>query len=513
MDADLSQNTPNSAFVRAKTFAGALWMVSWRMLTRLIGLGSTLVLARILVRADFGLLGMATAFSASVDALSTLGPQEALVRRRTESKELYDTAFTLQLGRAFFTAADLLISSPFVAAWFKEPRLIPVLAVLAGASCISGFENIGVVEFRRELRFDIQFKLLLWPRLIQVAVTVTLAILLQSYWALLWGILATRVAKTFLTYTFHPHRPKIQIFGWQELAGFSFWTWATAVASIIWDRSDPFILGPRFGATNLGLYLMSADTALLPITEIVAPASDALLTGFAVAQKGGKSSVHLGPKVAVTMMLMLLPIIITISSAAGDIVEVLLGSRWQAARPLVAVIAWTCLMSPFSYACSTVLVANNYVRHNFAGNLIVSVVKLIVLIAVTKLMLDLITVAAAVAACVALESGVFIVLLKHASGISLRNIWPGMIRVLFAGLVTLAVLWMTKLGWQPGLSLPLPAFFHGMLIGLIATACYGLSLYLLWKIAGSPDGPERWMAELALPKLQQIMKWPRQRPD
>jgi lipopolysaccharide exporter len=506
MDTDVTHSPANSAFIRAKTFAGALWLVSWRMLARVIGLGSTLVLARVLVPADFGLLGMATAFSGSVDALSTLGLQEALVRRRSEDKEIYDTAFTLQLVRSLLTGAILLLGAPLVAAWFKEPRLIPVLTVLAGASLISGFENIGIIEYRRDLRFDVQFKLLLWPRLIQVAVTILLAVTLRSYWALLWGIIATKVTKTLLTYTFHPHRPKFQISGWRELAGFSFWTWATGLASLLWDRSDPFVLGPRFGAANLGLYLMSVDTALLPITEIVVPAADALSTGFAVAQKDGQSSIHLGPKVAATMVLMLLPIIITISSASGDIVEVLLGQKWEAARPLVSILAWICLMSPFSYCCSTVLVANGFVRHDFIGNLAVSVIKLIVLLVVVNLSLSLIAVSAAVSVCVGVESTLFIILLKHASGISLRNIWPGMARIFSAGLLTMALLWLTKLGWQTAQPFPVTALFHGMLIGVIATMFYGLSLYMLWKISRSPDGPERWMAQLTFPKLQQILK-------
>jgi O-antigen/teichoic acid export membrane protein len=510
MSSNPSLTASNPALVRAKTFAGALWLVSWRMLTRVIGLGSTLVLARVLVPADFGLLGMATAFSASVDAISLLGLQEALVRRRSDDKEIYNTAFTLQLGRSVITGAILLLFSPLAAAWFKEPRLIAVLGILAAASLISGFENIGMVEYRRELRFDVQFKLLLWPRLIQVAVTIGFAILLKSYWALLWGIIATKVAKTVLTYTFHPHRPKFQISGWRELAGFSFWTWATGLASLLWDRSDPFVLGPRFGAAGLGLYLMASDIALLPMSEIIAPASDALSTGFAVAQKDGESSMHLGPKVAATMMLMLLPIIITISGASGDIVEVLLGPKWKAAQPLVAVLAWMCVMSPFSYCSSTVMVANGFVRHNFIANLAVSIIKIVVLVTVVTLLPNLFAVSTSGAACVAMESLIFIALLKHASGISLRNIRPGVGRIFVAGSLSLAVLWLTKLGWHPGRTGAVFALLHGALIALVATASYGVSLFLLWKIARAPDGPERWAAELIVPKLRKILKFGRE---
>ncbi|HEY0206635.1 MAG TPA: oligosaccharide flippase family protein, partial [Acetobacteraceae bacterium] len=64
-------------------------------MTRSLGLVSTLVLARLLVPADFGLVAMATTFSAGVEALSQLGLQDALVRRREDGFELHHTAFTL----------------------------------------------------------------------------------------------------------------------------------------------------------------------------------------------------------------------------------------------------------------------------------------------------------------------------------------------------------------------------------------------------------------------------------
>src|SRR5579863_6168139 len=70
----------SGASLLRRTAVGASWMVAWRALTRLLGLVSTLVLARVLVPADFGLLAMATSFAAAVEALSQLGLQDALVR-------------------------------------------------------------------------------------------------------------------------------------------------------------------------------------------------------------------------------------------------------------------------------------------------------------------------------------------------------------------------------------------------------------------------------------------------
>lgn len=391
----------------SKTITGALWLVLWRFFTRVIGFGSTLLLAHVLLPADFGLLGMATAFSAAVDGLSTLGLQEALVRRQSEETELYATAFTIQLGRSILTAVILALCAPFAAAWFGEPRLVSVVFVLAFATVVSGLENVGVIEFRRTLRYGIQFQLLLWPRLLQVMATVAAAFELRSYWALLIGTLVLKASRTILTYVVHPYRPGFQLAGWRELAGFSFWTWATALASLIWDRCDPFLLGPRLGSKMLGIYLLGGEIALLPVTEVIGPAAEALFAGFSAAQAKGVSSVKEGPRVAVVLLLFLIPVIIAISCASGDLAVGLLGTKWAQTQPVIAILTWACVCSPFSWVCSVVMVANNHVKANFAGNLAVSLFKLAVLILAIHFTTRIDLIAASAAICVAIESYIY----------------------------------------------------------------------------------------------------------
>ena len=93
----ISQRAPAS--VASRTVIGATWMIAWRMATRSLGLISTLVLARLLVPSDFGLVAIATTFAAAIDSLSELGLQAALVRQPDDDPSLYDTAFTMQAIR------------------------------------------------------------------------------------------------------------------------------------------------------------------------------------------------------------------------------------------------------------------------------------------------------------------------------------------------------------------------------------------------------------------------------
>jgi lipopolysaccharide exporter len=484
----------------SKTLTGAMWLVLWRMVTRVLGLASTLVLARILVPADFGLLAMASTFAAAIDSLSQLGLQDALVRRIADDRALFDTAFTLQAGRALLTSSIIVVSAPVASWWFNEPRLVPMLLVLAAGAIIAGLENVGIIEFRREMRFDMQFKLLSIPRLLQVATTIPLAIAMQSYWALMIGIIVAKLARTIMTYIVHPYRPALRIAGWRELAGFSFWTWTTCVAAVVWDRCDPFVVGPVVGTARLGVYLLAFEVAILPVSELIAPATDALFAGFASAQKQG-GAIQQAARVALMLLMGIVPLIVTISCASGYVVAALLGPKWAEAQPLIAILAWQCVFSPFSNVCSVALVAHGRVRLNFIGNVIASAVKLAALLVVVSLTSRLTVIAAVTAACVAAESAIFLLLLTRVGDLRLRRVAAGVCRIALATGVTLIAVQQSGFAWQR-IDMPvLPALVGGGLIGCAVAGIYAAALCGIWFMSGRPDGPELDMMKIVAERL------------
>lgn len=477
--------------VARKTAIATMWLVTWRVFTRSLGLLSTLLLARILVPADFGLVAMATTFALAVEALSQLGVQDALVRRPQQDPGLYDTGFTLQVGRAMVTGVAVCVGAPFVASWFNETRLVPMLLVLAAASTLSGFENIGIVEFRREMQFRTQFLLLAVPRLLQVAVTVPVALALRTYWALPIGIVVFRAARVAMTWLVHSYRPKFRLCGWRELAGFSFWVWATSVSNLVWERCDPVILGPALGPALLGIYLLGFEVAILPVTELISPAAEALFAGFSSAQRQGTDAIGLVLPVAVTILLAVMPLVIAISSASGYIVVVLLGPKWAGARPLIEIMAWQCMFSPIGYVCSAALVACGRVRRNFVANVSVSAVKFIVLVLAISLTRRLDRIAFAVTVGMSMESAVYIFALRGTGEMRLQEIAGGLVRIALGTAAAVAVLMQTGLAWRPAMVPFLPALLQAMLLGSITVAVFGTVDLALWLLSGRPAGPER----------------------
>ncbi len=484
-----------------KTIIGAAWLLLWRVVTRSLGLVSTLVLARLLVPADFGLVAMATTFAFGVEALSQLGLQDALVRRREDGFDLHHTAFTLQLGRALVTAAVIAAGAPAAAWWFAEPRLQAVVLVLAGLTVLNGLENVGMAEYRRAMRFDVQFKVNMVTRLAGVATTVGCALAWTNYWALLAGILVSSAARVAMSYRMHPFRPRLQLARWRELGRFSLWTWAAAMAGLVWERCDPFVLGPVFGTAKLGLYLLAVEIALLPVTELIAPAADVLYSAFARAQKDGDSSLHHAPEVAGIILLAVAPIVLSVSAASGPIIEVLLGAKWAGAWPLVAVLTWLCMFSPYSFVCSMALVANGHVQRNFVAKIAMSAVKLATLLVAVSLTDALLVIGASTAGCVAVESLLFLALLPGTGIARLRPALGGLLRVVVATALAAGAVGWSGLGWQPGAGSVGANLMRGFMIGGLGTGVFGLTVLLLWQAAGQPEGAERRLAQLAGERL------------
>ena len=484
-----------AASITSRVIKGAGWMMVWRLVTRSLGFVSVLVLAGLLMPADFGIVALASAVTGAIDSMSQLGVRDALVRLADDRRDYYDTAFTFQVARALLTAGLIAGISVFATDLLGDARLQPVLLVLAGMALVSGFENIGVVAFSRTLDFRSQFLLQAGPRVLGFAVTTTLAFLLRSYWALIIGSAVGRLAGVGLSYALSPHRPRFGLAGWRYLLHFSFWTWAGSLAVMVLARADPFLLGPVLGVAGLGLFMLACDIAFLPVTELLEPACTALFPGFALANRSGTDPVRMGLSVAGGLALCTIPFSIGVSACSGYLVTSLLGAKWEAARPIIAVLAWMCMFSPFSYVAGSVLSAQGLVSRVFASHALAAALKVAVLLVVRQTH-DLRLIALASVLTVAVETSIFLRQLRAAGNQEFRGLALTMARALVSVTVTCAVVSQLPGAWeQVTLARPLALVMGGM-VGAVTFAVFFTCQGLLWHLAGQPPGPEARLASV-----------------
>jgi O-antigen/teichoic acid export membrane protein len=479
-----------------KTAGGAGWTISWRAATRALGVLSTFVLARILVPADFGLIALATSFSAAIDTFSELGVREALIRAPTHSgKDAYDTAFTISLIRGVITTAILVASAGLFARLFGDPRLYFVILALSVTLLLDCVENVGVADFRRHLNFHREFQLLIFPRLAQVVVTIVLAVTLANYWALVAGLLTSRVLQTIASYVMHPYRPHLSLKEWRWFVSFSVWTWLLSMARIIKDRCVIMVIGGMLNPAKLGLYSLGLEIAVLPETEFVAPLGRASFAGFAAARRAGLSVPETYLRIAAWSSVVVLPAGIGISSIAAPLVYLAFGPRWLEAVPVVQILAAAGAIIGVSRISMSLFNAFAYFGALFWSLIIISLVQIAIL--VPLIWYDGITGAAwAGAVATVAQSVVFSVLAIRRFQIRSWDIISRIWRCLAASVAMAAALAFSGLGWAESAVTVAENIRLLLLTSLAGAAVYAAALLGLWVLSGRPTGPEQDMFSL-----------------
>ncbi len=318
---------------------GAAWMVLFKFTERGLGLISTIFLARLLVPADFGVVAMAMTVIAVLELMGAFSFDLALIQNTNAGRDHYDTAWTFNLLFAAVSALLMIALALPMTNFFNEPRLESVMYWLALGMAIQGFENIGVVAFRKDMRFDKEFKFLMGKKLAGFIVTVPLALILQSYWALVIGTIVGRTAGTLLSYVVQEYRPRFTLVARAQLFHFSKWILLNNIAVFLRHRSADIIVGGYAGPHALGLFSTAYEISNLPTTELSAPINRALFPGYAKMGQDVATVRQNYLRVTGLIALVALPAALGIATIAPLLVPVLLGSNWLEAVPLVQILA------------------------------------------------------------------------------------------------------------------------------------------------------------------------------
>lgn len=334
------------------TARGALWMVLFKLLERGLGLISTLILARLLLPKDFGIVAMAMSIVALLEIFSAFSMDTVLIQRQDATTEHFNTAWTLNVLAGCSVGAVVALLAVPASHFYQEPRLLPVMCVLAVSAVVGGCENIGVVLFRKQLRFDREFRYLITKKLMAFAVTVPLALWLRSYWALVLGTFIGRTGAVGYSYLIQPFRPHFSLRAASDMLHFSKWLMIQDALIFLRERSASFFIGRLAGPAALGNFTLAAEIANMPGTELIAPINRALLPAYARLASDPPS---LRAEFLASMSwiaLLGIPAVAGVALAAPFIVLVALGPKWGAAQSLLEVLAF--------YGVSQVLLSNSY---------------------------------------------------------------------------------------------------------------------------------------------------------
>lgn len=299
-----------------------------------------LILAWLLSPDDFGLLAIATTAIGFLLQITDIGMIPALVQGKTVDESHYDVAWTVGITRTFGVMLVVILTAPFIAQLFSEPRATPIIQVLALRPFLEAMSSIKVANLTRHLEFRPLTILKLAEAVVNFVVSVALATWL-GVWALVIGTLAGTTSYLLLSYLLAPHRPRFSL-DWstiRPLIRFGRWVFVTGLVVMIGNYVLRVVIARQLGTADLGLYFLAAQLAFLPAEaakEIVGTVAFPL---FARLQLDRQQAAQIFRTIFMGLAVILFPICALLIVLAPTLVHTVLGMRWEGTVPVIRVLA------------------------------------------------------------------------------------------------------------------------------------------------------------------------------
>jgi lipopolysaccharide exporter len=464
-------------------------MVAMRWFMRVLGLVNIAILARILAPEDFGLVAMAMVAVGIADGLLNVGVDRAVLQRGHGDAAYFGTAWTIRLCQSTLIAGVTLALSPVAVAYYEDGRIGTILAIVAAGIFVRGFESIGVVLLRQQLRFSREFVFYVATQLLSVPATILLALELRSYLALALGMLFRDVAQTALSYALAPYRPQPTLQRWRDLWSISQWNLALGMISAIHGRIAVLILGKVASPDLVGRFSVATELALTPTSEIASPIMRAFFPGF-VKLRDEPERLRAAVLVAFEAILMIgAAVCLGLVVVAEELVVLALGARWSAAGPLVQTLA---VGAAFRIA-EIFLVEQLFVVGRVKQIVAVFAATTLVFAAGTLPAFEafgLVGVAALFVVTQAIGALVFTRLAADTIQVPFTALLRCALRPAAAGIAMVLTVELVAPWWH----LPIVAMFATKIV--CGAAVFLGVAFLTWRLRGSPPGLERKVIEI-----------------
>lgn len=328
-----------SGAVGKKTVKASIWLLTGVFYSRIANLAMIVVLARILVPADFGLVALGTTLLTILLAVTDLSLANALIHHKEPAKADFDTAFTLSAIRGAILALIMVVSGFVMADIYHDPRLIGVCVGLSIRPLLNGFRSPNFVRYA----IDLDFKTISISEALeytaQLVVSVAVAFVTESYWAIVAGAVAASVSGIITSYYYSPYKPGLSVASWRKIIGFSIWLTFNQFVSIVGNRFDNFLAGGVLGVATFGAYSVGNNISQMITQSATQPLERVLFPSFAKMTNDKARLAEAYQKSQASLFAIGMPLGVGLALVADPFVYLMLGPNWNVAVEVIRFIA------------------------------------------------------------------------------------------------------------------------------------------------------------------------------
>lgn len=346
-----SLSQENTLSLRSRATKG----VSWALLEK-FGLYAgqfvvSIILARLLTPSDFGLIAMVSIFLVLGQTLINQGFGPALIQMQRADERDRSSVFFLSVITGLCLAATMYLTSPLIAQFYDEPKLVSLTQVMSVSLIIGSLMTTQYSILKKSLNFRaiVISSLLALP--VSAFIGIWMALNDYGVWSLVGQALSSKVIRLMSIWIMSHWRPRLEFHpsSIRKLFPFGIKMLISGIITVCFENIYTLIIGRVYNKSSLGLYSRARRihhlSSVLP-TQVLGQVAFPL---FSIIQHDIDKLLRALRKAVSISTYAIFPVLAIIWALAGDIVLLLLGSKWLAAAPYIRILCIVGVFYPMKY--------------------------------------------------------------------------------------------------------------------------------------------------------------------
>jgi len=370
-----------SRSLKSKTIHGVFWSLLERGGQQGIQLVISIILARLLLPGQFGLIAMLTIFMAIAQTFINSGFGQALIQKKDATHIDECSIFYFNILMSFLAAGLLCLAAPWIADFYNQPMLTPLTRALSLNLIINAFGLVQITLLVKRVDFKTQLKVSMIATALSGTIGVTMAFNGFGVWSLVAQSLSSNLFRTALLWLFHRWRPA-WAFSYASLRimfAFGSKLLCASLIHTIFDNMYLIVIGKVFSAGDLGFYSRAKRLQQLPVMNLSGPVGRVTFPIFSSVQDE-KPRLKRGVRKALTTLAMInFPVMIGLAVVAKPLILLLLTEKWLPCVPYLQLLCVVGLLYPLHFINVNVLLAQGRSDLNLRINIIKNTMRIVAL--------------------------------------------------------------------------------------------------------------------------------------
>lgn len=336
--------------LKKNTIIGLMWKFLENFATQLISFVIQLILARILLPEDYGVIALAAVFITIAQVFIQTGFSSALIQKKDVTKVEYSTIFYAGIILSLVLYAIIFFSSPAIASFYQSPIISLVLRIQGLTIVLSAFSSVQNAIIVKQFEFKKSFIYRLIAVILQGVVGITMAMLGYGIWSIVYSTLLNTSIITISFWIVVDWRPtrEFSFQAFKDLFAYSTQILLYGLVNVLFNNLQSLIIGKQFSKDTLGYYNRGYQIPMLIMVNTDGAINSVMFSSLSKVQDDQEKFVQIFRRSIKSSVFFVFPMMVGLIAIAEPLTLFLLTDKWLDSVPFLQITSLICMTWPFS---------------------------------------------------------------------------------------------------------------------------------------------------------------------